>query len=108
MQPDVLFFRAERRHMVKLDSVTRNRPGLAVEVLSPSTAATDRGKKMQLFARYSVPEYWIVDPGIEQIEVYTLVDAAYRLAQVALAGDTVRSVLLPGLIFDAAGNFTNR
>jgi Uma2 family endonuclease len=24
--------------------------------------ATDRGKKMQMFARYGVREYWIVDP----------------------------------------------
>ncbi len=34
---------------------------LAVEVLSPSTLRTDRGKKRELYQRKGVPEYWIVD-----------------------------------------------
>jgi Uma2 family endonuclease len=34
---------------------------LAVEVLSPSTARTDRGPKRDLYQEKGVPEYWIVD-----------------------------------------------
>ena len=56
LQPDVLFFRAERRHLVRPDAVTRHAPDVAVEVFSPSTAAADRGRKMRTFARYGVPE----------------------------------------------------
>jgi len=97
VQPDIVFFRAERRHLVSPDAVTRHRPDIAVEVLSPSTAATDRRTKMRMFARYEVPEYWIVDPVLEQVEVHALGDRAYRRAQVAGAGGTVRSVLLPDL-----------
>ena len=108
VQPDVVFFQAGRRHVVQPDTVTRDAPDIAVEVLSPSTAATDRGKKMQLFARYGVPEYWIVDPVIEQLEVWVLDNAAYRRAQVALADATVQSVLLPDLAFDAASVITVR
>ena len=37
------------------------RPLLAVEVLSRSTAARDRGIKRHLYQRAGVPEYWIVD-----------------------------------------------
>ena len=87
-------------------AVTRAAPDIAVEVLSPSTAAVDRGRKMRMFARYSVPEYWIVDPFSRQIEVCVLAAGAYRRAQAASAGDTVRSVLLPDLTFDAARVFT--
>ena len=97
VQPDIVFFRAERRHLVSPDAVTRHRPDIAVEVLSPSTAATDRLTKMRMFARYGVPEYWIVDPVLEQIEVHALGDRAYRRAQAAGAGGVVRSVLLPDL-----------
>ena len=97
VQPDIVFFRAERRHLVSPDAVTRHRPDIAVEVPSPSTAATDRRTKMRMFARYEVPEYWIVDPVREQVEVHALGDRAYRRAQVAGAGGTVRSVLLPDL-----------
>ena len=43
------------------DAETRAVPDIAVEVLSPSTATIDRGRKMRIFAQYGVPEYWIVD-----------------------------------------------
>ncbi len=36
-------------------------PLLAVEVLSGSTAARDRGIKRQLYQQAGVPEYWILD-----------------------------------------------
>ena len=45
---------------------------------------------MRMFARYGVREYWIVDPILEQIEIHTLEDDAYRRAQVASGGDIVR------------------
>ncbi len=105
-QPDVVFFRAERRHLVDPDAVTRYPPDIAVEVLSPSTAAIDRGRKRRMFARYGVPEYWIVDPFREQFEVHALEEGAYRLAQAAAEDDAVRSVLLPDLTFTAARVFT--
>ena len=106
VQPDVVFFRAERRQLVQPFAVTRAAPDIAVEVLSPSTAAVDRGRKMRMFAYYGVPEVWLVDPVDEQIEVHVLADGAYRRVQTASAGDTVRSVLLPDLTFDAARVFT--
>ena len=105
LQPDVLFFRAERRRLVRPDAVTRHAPDVAVEVLSPSTAAADRGRKMRTFARYGVPEYWIVDPALERIEIHVLDAGAYRLAQAASPGDTVRPVVPAGLTFDAARVF---
>ena len=72
VQPDVVFFRAERRHLVEPDAVTRHPPDIAVEVLSSTTAAIDRGRKRRMFARFGVPECWIVDPVRKQIEVHTL------------------------------------
>ena len=105
VQPDVVFFRSERRHVVQPDAVTRHPPDIAVEVLSPSTAAVDRGRKMRLFATHGVPEYWIVDPARKQIEVYALDDGAYRQAQAASVEDTVHSVLLPSLTFPASRVF---
>ena len=105
VQPDIVFFRAERLRLLDPHTVTRAAPDIAVEVLSPSTAATDRGRKMRIFARYGVAEYWLVDPIRRQLEVHVLEAGTYRCAQTARAGDTVRSVLLPDLVFDAAGVF---
>ena len=114
LQPDVVFFRAERLRLLDPDSPARAAPDLVVEVLSPSTAKLDRGRKMRIFAQYAVPEYWIVDPVHRRIEVHVLereiqdaqgVRDAYRRAQIAAPGDTVRSVALPDLTFDAARVF---
>ena len=55
LQPDVVFFTHDRRHLVNLDAPIRHPPDVCVEVLSPSTEAADRGRKMQMFARYGVP-----------------------------------------------------
>ena len=90
VQPDVLFFRAERRHLLQPHIVTRHAPDMAVEVLSPSTASTDRRWKMRTFARYGVPEYWIVDPVLKQIEVHALRDGAYRETQVRMSKAAVK------------------
>ena len=77
-------------------------------VLSPSTEATDRGKKMQMFARYGVPEYRIVDPASETVEVYELRSGAYELAFTGRGDTTVTPASLPGHSFPAGSLFPQR
>ncbi len=43
-------------------------PVLALEVLSPATAARDRGEKRRLYQRAGVAGYWIVDPDARLVE----------------------------------------
>ena len=54
-------------------------PDLLVEILSPSTARNDRMRKKDVYAASGVPEYWIVSPEEQSIEVYLLRDGAYIL-----------------------------
>ena len=105
LQPDVILFTPERAHLVNLDTVIRHPPDLCVEVLSPSTEATDRGRKLQMFARYGVPEYWIVDPARACIEVHRLEAGAYVLRQVAAGEDDVRSDIVQGDVLRAGTVF---
>jgi Uma2 family endonuclease len=105
LQPDLVFFRKERRHLLQDWEATRAAPDLAVEVLSRSTEARDRGRKMQLFARYGVPEYWIVDPKANTIEIYVLRESSYELVAVADERGELTSPTLPGLSFSAARVF---
>ncbi|HEX9727003.1 MAG TPA: Uma2 family endonuclease [Gemmatimonadales bacterium] len=44
---------------------------LAIEVLSPSTARSDRFAKRRLYQEVGVPCYWIVDPDARCVEVWT-------------------------------------
>lgn len=105
LQPDVVFFAAPRAHLVDLDAVIRHPPDLCVEVLSPSTEPTDRGRKMQMFARYGVTEYWVVDPVARTIEVYQLDRDAYALSGTFSGADRVLSEVVPALACSAASLF---
>ncbi|HEX2340662.1 MAG TPA: Uma2 family endonuclease [Vicinamibacterales bacterium] len=97
LMPDLVFFAEARKQLVPLDAAIREAPDLAVEILSPSTAATDRGRKMQMFASYGVREYWIIDPVEERLEIHTLTLGGYELAQVATGPFPIRSPLMPEL-----------
>ena len=77
LQPDIVVFTAERRHCVQLDAPIQAPPDVAVEVLSPSTVVSDRGRKLRQFERFGVPEYWILDLAGERVEVRTLRGARY-------------------------------
>lgn len=57
-------------------------PDLVVEVLSPSSAIRDRGKKKDAYEKYGVREYWIVDPVSKTIERYLRKDDALEIAAV--------------------------
>ena len=105
VQPDIVFLTAESLRTVSLDAPVRRSPDLAVEVLSPSTASNDRGRKMRMFQWYGVPEYWIVDPVKETIEMYRLAESAYQLAGTFSKGDEMRSAVLPDLLFALTGVF---
>ena len=55
-------------------------PDLVVEVLSPSTAQYDRGRKMRVYAQCGVREYWIVSPGDRTVEQYLLEEGQFTLS----------------------------
>jgi Uma2 family endonuclease len=97
VQPDLLLFTRDRQHLIDPRKVTRHAPDLAIEIVSPSTAANDRGRKMQLLARHGVREYWLVDPDATTIEVYWLTGTRFALASTAGPSDRVQSPLLPDL-----------
>jgi len=97
VQPDLLFFSRERQTLIDPRKVTRHAPDLAIEILSPSTAGNDRGRKMQLLARHGVPEYWLVDPDAVRIEIYWLSRNQFVLASTATDDERVQSPLLQDL-----------
>ncbi|BDU49574.1 Uma2 family endonuclease [Haliovirga abyssi] len=45
-------------------------PDLAIEILSPSTSIKDKTLKLELYKKYGVKEYWLVDPIYKDITVH--------------------------------------
>ena len=78
VQPDLIYLDATRRSLVSGRGI-EGAPTLVVEILSPSTTLIDRNAKRQLYRRYGVPYYWIVDPESRAIEAYSLSEGEYQL-----------------------------
>ena len=71
VQPDLIIVLRAKRTIITPTKI-KGTPDLIVEILSPSTAETDRGLKKELYCRSGVPEYWVVDPTEHVVEQYTL------------------------------------
>ncbi len=70
VQPDIVVV----CDSTKLDDAgCRGAPDLIMEVLSPSTAGKDQVKKLELYEKHGVREYWIIDP-TEQVALLRTLD----------------------------------
>lgn len=80
------------------DGKLHESPEIVVEVLSPGKAneERDRDKKLPLYARHGVPEYWIVDWQAKIIDVYRTEQATLNFVQRLTAQDELTSPQLPG------------
>jgi Uma2 family endonuclease len=93
--PDVYFVSHSQMHHLGAKGM-EGPPDLVVEILSPGTRPRDLQVKRELYARFKVPEYWIVDPDTRMIAVLTLAEDGYE--QVAVGeGGTIESRVLPRL-----------
>ena len=72
-------------------------PTLVVEILSPSTAANDFIRKMNLYQSQGVKEYWIVEPDTKTTNVYLHDGELLRWTAEYKPGDTVSPTMFPDL-----------
>jgi len=103
-EPDIVFFGPDKVAAMSPDTVKFPVPDLAVEVLSNSTEARDRGVKFEDFAANSVGEYWIVDADASIIEQYVLRSGEYELALKSSSG-RLRSEVIDGFQIDVESLF---
>ncbi|MGG7144137.1 Uma2 family endonuclease [Clostridium nigeriense] len=47
-------------------------PSLIIEILTPSNQSHDLITKLNLYMKYGVKEYWIINPMLESVTIYTL------------------------------------
>jgi Uma2 family endonuclease len=93
-EPDVLF--VAHAHSDRISEQFVGPPDLVMEVTSPSTRRTARMEKPIEYVRASIPEYWIIDPEAQTIEVFVLRVGAYELLGKWGREATARSTLLDG------------
>jgi Uma2 family endonuclease len=98
-QPDLLFVKKERNFLITRNGI-EGAPDLIVEILSPSTFKIDRTDKFDLYLFFGVPEYWIVDPKNQSIEVYILENDRYKMEFFAIENGLIHSKVLEGLTIE--------
>lgn len=99
LEPDVLFV-SEEQLGILTEANVQGPPALVVEVLSDPRV--DRVRKRDLYARYGVPEYWVVDPDADRVEVYRLAGERYAKPEILEPGETLTTAALPDLRIDVA------
>ena len=65
-------------------------PDMIVEVVSPSNSRDDYIKKLNLYEKFKVREYWIVNPIKKSILVYTLSENGYEMPDSYTFNDKVK------------------
>jgi Uma2 family endonuclease len=94
--PDVVYISNARRAEIAAGDRVTGAPDLVIEILSPGAEnkRRDRHSKRQLYRKYGVKEYWIIDPDNLTIEVYR--PPRLRLTTTLGVNDEVTTPLMPG------------
>ncbi|MBF0519068.1 MAG: Uma2 family endonuclease [Nitrospirae bacterium] len=95
LQPDILFIKKE--NMAIFQDWIRGVPDMVCEIVSPGTYKKDTAIKRAIYEKYKVPEYWIVLPEFNAIEVLIIENGKYRTHSYAEIEGEVTSNVIEGL-----------
>lgn len=106
VQPDLIFV-ATARAAIVTEANIRGIPTLVVEILSEGNRKLDETIKRQRYEHYGIPEYWIIDPALDQVKIYRLTDGRYGQASILTleAQELLTTPLLPALSLPLATLF---
>ncbi|MFN8356986.1 MAG: Uma2 family endonuclease [Spirosomataceae bacterium] len=99
VEPDLFFIENSKRSIIKQH--VEGVPDLVVEIISPSSYIRDTITKKELYERFGIKEYWLIDPANQVIEVFVLENGKFQLHNYAVETGIVRSVVLEGFEAEA-------
>ena len=88
--PDLTGWRRERLPILPDRAYFTQAPDWVCEVVSPSTAAIDRVKKLSIYPREGVSHAWLVDPIAGTVEILRLENGRWTILSTGSALDVVR------------------
>lgn len=103
VQPDLQVLSEATYRAAGPNGLRSGRPELVVEIISPTSRAHDRVRKVDWYARLGVPEYWIVDVDARSVERLVLDGATYRIQQHQAGDGAFRPASMRGLAIPLKG-----
>jgi Uma2 family endonuclease len=100
-QPDLLFISSARSFIIDLENGIMGAPDLIVEIISPSSIKIDRFDKKEMYKKFAVKEFWLIDPKNQTLEIYSFEKDDYKLHQFLERDGMIDSLVLKGLEVDA-------
>ena len=97
VKQDLLFVSKDRLQIITAENV-QGSPDLIVEILSPSTANTDRDQKFKIYQETKVTHYWIIDPTTQTLEEYIWRSNGYHRCAFHVDNDEFQPSLFPELV----------
>ncbi len=104
-QPDICFISTEREFIVDLNEGILGAPDLIVEIISPGSIRRDRVDKKELYERFTVNEFWLIDPINRTVEIYSMKENAYVLHQFLETEGEATSTVLTGFVVEIGSLF---
>lgn len=71
LQPDLFFIKKEKYPLIEKKGLV-GIPDLIIEILSPSTTYYDTKKKFNIYEKFLLKEYWLIDPEDGEVKGYFL------------------------------------
>ena len=89
LQPDLGYTIPERAGIYT--DIVRGPPDIVIEVISPGSRRFQRERKMAVYARFGVPEAWVVDPPNRTVTVFENQDGAWATETTVAFGEAIPS-----------------
>ena len=77
VQPDILVVLNESKHIIDESSTIHGVPDFIIEILSPGNKKHDLVTKKELYERFGVKEYWVIDPVEKEATGFSLANQRY-------------------------------
>ncbi len=97
-QPDLLFVSNERKDIIQNHII--GAPDLVVEIVSKGTKKVDEQQKKEIYGKYDVLEYWIINPAENYIQVFNNKNGKLKLTKKITKEGLIPSKVLPTLSLD--------
>jgi len=98
--PDLAGWRRERLPVLRDIPYFDLAPDWACEVVSPTTGALDRSRKMPIYAREGIKHLWLVDPITRTLEVYGLENSRWVVVSTHGSKGMVRALPFDAIELD--------